>query len=54
MGQTNIFAIEKCLILTCGEHYPLLGSTDAKQNTLQLLMIFFFFWGTINDLIRYI
>ena len=30
-GQTNTFATEKCLILTCGEHYPLLGSTDAKS-----------------------
>ena len=39
MGQTNTFATEKCLILTCGEHYPLLGSTDAKQNTFQLFMI---------------
>ena len=39
MSQTNTFATKKCLILTCGEHSPLLGSTDAKQNTLQLFMI---------------
>ena len=38
MGQTNTYATEKCLKLTFGDHYPLLGSTDTKQNTLQLIM----------------